>query len=513
MAKTRIQFDRIQTISVSKLLGVGAGGTDLEEITLGTNLSFTGSTLNASGGGTPGGSTTEIQWNNASSFDGISTFTTDGTDITGTGLLNLSGGTFRVPVSATPTLATNGDLAFDTTVTGFTTGVLKFYGNEEQGIVSMPIAQFTSPTDGYVVTYNATNDEFVLAAAAGGGLTNWTDGFSSATQATSSLTVTNAGADVNAAIVAKGNGALVTTVPDGTATGGNSRGTKAIDLQMQRSSASMVAAGNYSTISGGVNNQITSGTGATIGGGGSNTISWNGANSYDTIGGGTNNTIASSNGMSTIAGGELNSISSFRQHSFIGGGRSNTANGDYSVVSGGISNSTGAANSIIAGGREGATSLYGQLAHAAGYFASQGDAQRHTLQLRRSITGTSITELFIDNSSLRWVIPSNRVWTGIIHISAITVTVGNGSGTVGDSIGTSYKVTIKRIGSSTALVGTVQEIGTTNSDASMSTSVFTIDADDTNEALRIQFTPPSGTAGTTSVYRVHAVFDGNQLGY
>lgn len=512
MANTRIQFDRIQTISVSKLLGVGAGGTDLEEITLGTNLSFTGSTLNASGGGTPGGSTTEIQWNNASSFDGISTFTTDGTDITGTGLLNLSGGTLRVPVSATPTLATNGDLAFDTTITDFTTGVLKFYGNEEQGIVSMPIAQFTTPTDGHVVTYDATNDEFVLAAG-GGGLTNWTDGFSSATQATSSLTATNAASDVNAAIVAKGNGALVTTVPDGTATGGNSRGTKAIDLQMQRSSASMVAAANYSTISGGLNNQITSGTGATIGGGGSNTISWNGSASYDTIGGGLSNTIASSNGYSTIGGGNNNSVSSFRSYTTIAGGRSNNTNGDYATVSGGFTNTASATNSIVAGGRYGVASIYGQFAHASGEFASQGDAQRHTLQMRRSITGTSATELFADGSSTRWVLTANTVWTGILHISAITTSVGNGSGTVGDAIGTSYKVTIKRIGTSTALVGTVQEIGTTNSDASMSTSVFTIDADDTNEALRIQFTPPSATAGSTSVYRVHAVFDGNQLGY
>jgi hypothetical protein len=46
---------------------------------------------------------------------------------------------------------------------------MKYYGGEETGVVAMPIAQFTSPTDGHVVTYNATNDEFELAEAGGGG--------------------------------------------------------------------------------------------------------------------------------------------------------------------------------------------------------------------------------------------------------------------------------------------------------------------------------------------------------
>jgi hypothetical protein len=43
-----------------------------------------------------------------------------------------------------------------------------YYGGEEMGVVAMPIAQFTGPTDGYVVAYNATNDEFELVAAGSG---------------------------------------------------------------------------------------------------------------------------------------------------------------------------------------------------------------------------------------------------------------------------------------------------------------------------------------------------------
>ncbi|MEY4333504.1 MAG: hypothetical protein RLZZ196_2247, partial [Bacteroidota bacterium] len=83
---------------------------------------------------------------------------------------------------------------------------------------------------------------------------------------------------------------------------------------------------------------------------------------------------------------------------------------------------------------------------------------------------------------------------------------------VGDVEATSFKVTIKRIGTTTSLVGTVQEIGTTNSDASMSTGTFTIDNNDTNESLRIRFTPPT-TAGSTTVIRTLATFRGQQIQY
>jgi len=86
-----------------------------------------------------------------------------GDTYTGAHLFNA--GTMRIPLSATPTMAVDGDFAIDTTVTDFSHGVLKFYDGEEVGVVSMPIAQFTSPTDGNIVSYNATNDEFELVAA------------------------------------------------------------------------------------------------------------------------------------------------------------------------------------------------------------------------------------------------------------------------------------------------------------------------------------------------------------
>lgn len=91
------------------------------------------------------------------------------------GLQDFSAVTLRIPVSATPSVTVDGDIAFDSLVTDFSTGLIRFFGAEEQGIVTMPIAQFTTPSDGFVIAYNATNDEFELVAAgAGGEVFTWT---------------------------------------------------------------------------------------------------------------------------------------------------------------------------------------------------------------------------------------------------------------------------------------------------------------------------------------------------
>ena len=78
----------------------------------------------------------------------------------------------RIPVSATPTMAEDGDFAIDTTVADFSHGIIKYFDGEEIGVVSMPITQFTTPTGGDVVAYNATNDEFELVTPSGSGITS-----------------------------------------------------------------------------------------------------------------------------------------------------------------------------------------------------------------------------------------------------------------------------------------------------------------------------------------------------
>lgn len=74
----------------------------------------------------------------------------------------------EVPNAAAPTIDTDGQVAVDTSVTDFAAGVLKYYSGEAMGVVAMPVAQFGSPSDGDVPTYNATNDQFEMAAGGGG---------------------------------------------------------------------------------------------------------------------------------------------------------------------------------------------------------------------------------------------------------------------------------------------------------------------------------------------------------
>ena len=77
-----VTYVKIQQVSSGYLLGRATAGTGtVEEIALGTNLSFTGTTLNAAGGsGTPGGADTNIQYKDGTAFGGDANFTWDKTN-------------------------------------------------------------------------------------------------------------------------------------------------------------------------------------------------------------------------------------------------------------------------------------------------------------------------------------------------------------------------------------------------------------------------------------------------
>ena len=221
----------------------------------------------------------------------------------------------------------------------------------------------------------------VATSLAGGALTNFIEGFSSATQATSFLSASNAADTVNISIDPKGSGSILGAVPDGTAVGGNARGIFAIDLQLTRSLATQVASGPYSIIGGGLVNRISSTRtnsyciigggnnnvisqlfGATIVGGGNNTIGDNDGWECTILGGASNtitarlsattvggnsNTI-SGNGSFATVGGRANSSSG--ESAAIAGGRSNTANGTYATIGGGQSNTANGSNWATVGG-------------------------------------------------------------------------------------------------------------------------------------------------------------------
>ena len=339
----------------------------------------------------------------------------------------------------------------------------------------------------------------------GGGLKFWIEASSTTTQDTVSFTPKVSATNVNAAIRPKGTGALVCTIPDATAAGGNARGQYAVDLQMARSSASMVAGGNYSVIAGGQDNQA-GGSWSFIGGGFSNY----GFNSYFVICGGYDNTNGSSAGF--VGGGQSNNLTS-GSYAVLVGGQSNYSNGDWATLTGGYLNQINATFGSIVGGRQANAYLYAMQAYSAGQFSALADAQMGTIQMRRAITGTAIADLFLDGSSVQAILPAtNTLWMVRIQLVAICTAAGNGTTVVGASYVTERHAGIKRLNTTTSLVGSVQTIGTAQADATMSTSVVTITADDTNEALRVQFTPPS-TAGTTTTFRVVATVELTQVKY
>ena len=76
IANDAVTYAKIQNVTTNRLLGrATAGSGDTEEIVLGTNLSFTGTTLNAASGASVAGSDTQVQFNDGGAFGADADFT------------------------------------------------------------------------------------------------------------------------------------------------------------------------------------------------------------------------------------------------------------------------------------------------------------------------------------------------------------------------------------------------------------------------------------------------------
>lgn len=123
----------------------------------------------------------------------------------------------------------------------------------------------------------------------------------------------------------KGTGALLAQFADGGITGGNARGARAVDLQMERNGAG----------------QVASGANATIGGGALNTAS----GELSTVLGGRGNTAS---GNFSVAGGWGNIASG--QHAGVFTGQGNAASAPFACVLGGQNSVASGIAATIAGG-------------------------------------------------------------------------------------------------------------------------------------------------------------------
>jgi len=404
----------------------------------------------------------------------------------------------------------------------------------------------------------STNGSGVLSWATaggggGGGLTHFVESESTAspnaTVPVDALTATDASyTNIDVAIVAKGTGATLAAVPDGTAFGGNKRGAYAVDWQRFRADPLQVASGDKSVIAGGDQNRATALYSA-VGGGSANrataqatAVSGGDSNTaisaYSFIGGGQSNTaqtnthatVCGGNGNTAsglyafVGGGNANSATASRavviggdtnscsgSHTLIGGGYNHNASGSYSFMGGGVSNVISSNYSGICGGSNNTANgensfisggSYGNTRSITGYHvfpacsapisSAAGRTQSALLLLGRQTTDATATVLTSNTSAAgttnQVILPNNAAYSFSGEVIAGVTGAGN-------TARWTISGAIKRGASAatTAMVGT-PTVTMTHNDAGAAAWTVAVTADTTNGGIKVEVT---GAASTT----------------
>jgi hypothetical protein len=298
------------------------------------------------------------------------------------------------------------------------------------------------------------------------------DDVTTSTQA--NVAIKNVHSETNSALVLtpKGTGAfIVGPKPDGTSVGGNARGENSIDIQTKRTSNSRVASGENS-IAIGNNLESSSNQNIAIG----NNLVASGGTSI-AIGAGT-----TSSSSSTIAMGAAAEASGSVAISI---GHYTQASGIASVYLGASGRATQLGSIGIGNGAE--STVRGKFAHASNKaFFSGGDTPEGggKGQFVRFVpfiktTNDTPTTLMADGGSTRMSIPSGKIFSFIAQVTGIK---SDGSA-VAKYI---REGTIKNVGGTTSLVGSIITVGTDHEDSAGTDVAIT--ADDTNDALQINVT-------------------------
>ena len=325
------------------------------------------------------------------------------------------------------------------------------------------------------VTTGSVDNAIIRADGTGGSTSQSSDlVIDDATTSTqNNVALRNNHSETNSAIVitGKGTGSLIWgPKPDGTAVGGNSRGSRAVDLQPTRDSAARVASGTNAFAIG--HSNLASGTRSFAGG----TNCTASAESSFAFGDGSTCSspyggIASGDGCSSSGAGA--------SHAF---GFSCASTGNY-AFSCGFDNTASGSSGSFACGQHAVANRASLFAYASGRFAADGDAQTIRYVLRGTTTTNAEVELLAATDNVRLTIASGRV----MFMNVMIVGVANGGGTVATF---QRQYAIKNIGGTTSQIYAPVTIGT---DSAASTSIA-LSANDTNDAVKIAAT---GLAATT----------------
>lgn len=272
-------------------------------------------------------------------------------------------------------------------------------------------------------------------------------------------------------------GALCAQIPDGTLTGGNRRGTGAVDFQVYRIAATNVASGTYS-FAAGRSNQAGNFSGVV----------------------GERQTVTAPYSF----GAGYNGFANGAAYNYIFGFQC-AASGSYSFAAG--QNSTANANGATTFGMQGtARGIAGTFQFAGGQRAALGDRQYRLLMQSVTTSNATTTTLTTDGGAEgtgnTWVLPNNYsgLFTGLV--------IGRNTAN-NDSIGWEVKGMCTRDATAATVVllgsATITALGT--ADASMSTCTLAANVNTTNGSVLLQVTGLAATTIAWSGY-LHCIENG-----
>jgi hypothetical protein len=349
----------------------------------------------------------------------------------------------------------------------------------------------------------------VLGASAsgggGGGLTQFSEAISTLspnnTVNVGSLTLTGGSTNGDAAIVPRGDGALLARVPDGTFLGGNKRGLRAIDFGLTRTLAARVAAGADSIVIGN-DSQAVAQFGVAVG---YNVRVSNATASYSF---GKDMDVSASGACAIGAGSTVsgNDSSSLSQSSTISGaravgvGRNLTAAGTDSIAIGSTATAGGASsvavgfNAAASGDRSVALGEGAWTRSASSRFALSlarrataiGSLQHGIIHLYLQTTGATASRLCSDGSASASPFNQLLVSPDQVHLVRGRVTAIQAS--TNDVKVWSFEAILKRSTAGNVVLVAAVSPTVTFADAGAAAWTIAVSADTSNQCLNVTAT-------------------------